>query len=177
MTGGAPNSRPDGEDSPNAVRPYVSWLRIRPDIGTYPREFRPTIVLRPRPPVDLVAWGVDTAHAALALTRGHAYAEDFDFRVRESFAGYGGKMSQAPLIPIALRHFERREVTYGLGWWLVPHSAIPPLDRENARIALRRAWTQIGAEGAEFPTPPNDPCGPQSLRPAITDRWITGRRG
>lgn len=163
------------EDASNAVRPYVSGLRIRPDMGTYPREFRPMIILRPRPPVVLVAWGVDTAHAALALTRGHAYAEDFDFRVQESFAGYGGKMSQAPLIPIALRHFERREVTYGLGWWLVRHSAISLHDRENARVALRQAWTKNAAEAGEFRSPPMNDYGPHSLRPVLNRPWIHGR--
>lgn len=166
----------DDADSPSPARPYTSGLLIRPDMGTYPREFRAPLGLRPRPQVVLVVWGVDAACAALALHQGRSYAQEFGFPVRESFAGYGGRMRESPLVGIALRHFERRYVTYGLGWWLVRHSAVSPRDRDNARTALRQAWTQDAAEAGEFHTARVEEHGPQSLRPVVNGGWIHGRR-
>ncbi|HSA50618.1 MAG TPA: hypothetical protein VLH10_10985, partial [Yinghuangia sp.] len=84
MTGGGVNAATPGDDSqgstqdaqpPSPVRPYVSRLFVRPDMGSYPREFR-AVTIRPRPPVVLVAWGADAAHATLALNRGRCHAED-----------------------------------------------------------------------------------------------------
>ncbi|WP_436788789.1 hypothetical protein [Yinghuangia sp. YIM S10712] len=83
--------------------------------------------------VVLVAWGYDSVQANLALENGFSYARTFNFTVRESLTSHGTPMSAAPLVDVALRHFLRRDVTYGQAWWLVRRSAFSPRDWENLR--------------------------------------------
>jgi hypothetical protein len=109
------------------------------------------------PRVVLIAWGINPANCFAATERGRKHAEECGYRILHRVASYSPLMRDAILFGATAAGWERREVDYGAGWWLVHHSSVNPRDLEAAHVEQMRrgALKEEDAFRAEYGYPPD----------------------